>query len=64
MKVTDDYSAKIDIWAKDPKVCAVPKIANLPPFRSKKFSSYEEMNEWKRAYMERIALNGGVKWTK
>ena len=64
MKISDDYSAKLDIWARNPKVCAVPRIGNLPRFRSKKFRTYEEMNAWKRALIEQIALNGGVKWTK
>ena len=64
MKVSDDYSAKIGLWAENPKVCAVPQIANLPRFGSKKFNSYEEMNVWKRLLIEQLAKEGGARWTK
>jgi len=64
MKVSDDYKAKYRLWARNPKVCALPKAVGLPYFGHKKFTSYEEMNNWKREYLLRIAAAGGVKWTK
>lgn len=64
MKITDDYGAKLDIWARNAKVCGTPKIANLPRFQSRKFRTYEEMNEWKRSLIDQMVLEGGVKWTK
>jgi hypothetical protein len=64
MKICDDYNAKVELWARNPKVCAMPKISDLPPFGSRKFRSYEEMNAWKHEYREQLALKGGAKWTK
>lgn len=42
VKYTDDYNAKLKIWAKEGKVYAIPRIANLPRFGWKKFKSHEE----------------------
>jgi hypothetical protein len=63
MKVSDDYSAKIALWIKNAKVHPLPKMEGLPLFRSKKFNSYEEMNPWKKELLQKIAKQGGVKWT-
>ncbi|MDD2236847.1 MAG: hypothetical protein PHP44_07555 [Kiritimatiellae bacterium] len=60
----DDYKAKIKLWVDCPVVMPLPRIANLPPFERKCFSSYQELNSWKKAYREQIARNGGVLWTK
>lgn len=63
MKITDDYDAKLKIWAREGKVHRLPKVHGLPPFSPKKFSSYAEMNEWKKEYLAQIAAQGGVTWT-
>jgi len=41
----------------------MPKATDWPPFSAKKFSSYQEMNEWKKQYLLEIARHGGLKWT-
>ena len=64
MKISDDYTAKVRIWAASPQVRPIPKPLNLPRFRSKKFDSYDEMNAWKRQLLKEIAANGGVRWKK
>jgi len=63
MKITDDYSGKLDLWVRNPTLGSLPKITGLPKFTTKRFRSYEEMNNWKVDYLEQIAENGGVKWT-
>jgi len=63
LKTTDDYEAKIKYWASHPKVAKMPKATDWPPFSAKKFSSYQEMNEWKKQYLLEIARHGGLKWT-
>jgi hypothetical protein len=63
MKYTDDYSAKLKIWAEEGKVHPIPRIANLPRFGSKKFSSHEEMNAWKKALLAELVESGGAEWT-
>ena len=63
MKQSDNYNAKFDLWAANPKVHGIPRI-ELPPFRSKKFNSYDEMNTWKRELLEKLAQNPDPQWTK
>ncbi len=67
MKAADDLQAKIRWWAAEssrpgyrPPPCPVPQ--NLPPFSPQRFSSYAELNAWKRGYLLEIARQGGVKW--
>ena len=63
MKITDDYQAKIKLWALRPEVPKLPRPIGWPPFKAKKFNSYREMNEWKGQYLLEIAAKGGLKWT-
>ena len=63
MKYSDDYHAKLRLWAAEARVYPLPKMTGLPRFRSRKFSSYEEMNAWKRELIMEIARQGGVRWT-
>lgn len=63
MKITDDYQAKIKIWASRPEVVRLPQAIGWPFFSAKKFDSYGQMNEWKRQYLLEIARMGGLKWT-
>lgn len=64
MKITDNYAAKYDFWARAGKVWRLPVPKGLPPFRSRKFDSYEAFNAWKRERLRQIAAQGGVTWTK
>ena len=64
MKFTDNYNAKYEIWAREPKVSPLPAVLGIPRFKSKKFSSYKELNAWKKSLIDQIAAGGGVKWTK
>ena len=64
MKITDDYSAKLAIWAREGKVMRLPRIANLPRFGCRRFNSYEELNAWKKSLRDQLAEQGGARWTK
>lgn len=64
MKITDSYNARIDIWAREGKVVRIPRIANLPAFGHRRFSSYEELRQWKQSLLGELAKLGGAKWTK
>jgi hypothetical protein len=56
MKITDDYKAKIRLWAADLKVEPLPSVGPaLPRFRAQKFSSHEEMNRWKMDLLAKVA---------
>jgi len=64
MKTCDDYEAKYAIWAGTPRVHPLPGFEGVPEFGARKFSSYEELNRWKRELLEEIARRGGLKWTR
>ena len=60
MKISDDYNAKLRLWAANPRVVALPATRPLPPFRSKRFLTHQEMNEWKLELLRRIAQEGNA----
>ncbi|MFH1709379.1 MAG: hypothetical protein ABIF71_15885 [Planctomycetota bacterium] len=64
MKYTDDYEAKLTIWARESRVHPLPKFKGIPKFTPQKFNSYAEFNQWKQALLDRIAAAGGLQWTK
>lgn len=64
MKVTDDYGAKLDLWARAGKAVRMPRIDNLPYFGHRRFNSYEELNAWKKWLRDQLAEKGGARWTK
>lgn len=64
MKFTDQYDAKLEIWARECRVHPLPGVPDLPRFRSMKFRSHAEMNAWKQELLERLAADGGVRWKK
>ena len=55
MKITDDHNAKYRLWAKSPRVLPAPPPVRLPRFRSRRFSSHAEMNDWKRSLLREFA---------
>jgi hypothetical protein len=67
MKAVDDPHAKIRFWAAEAarpgfKLPPCPVPEQLPKFPPRRFSSYAELNEWKRGYLLEIARQGGVRW--
>lgn len=64
VKKRDNYSAKIDLWIRTPKVYPLPEICGLPRFGARKFDSYKEFNVWKKELLGEIASSGGVRWKK
>lgn len=54
MKISDDYRAKVRLWAQQPTVVPLPKMPPLPPFKAQKFRTHEQMNQWERALLERL----------
>ena len=62
MKVTDDYKAKVRLWAENPQVIALPASPPLPRFSPQKFRTHLEMNAWKKELilqMSREARHNG-----
>ena len=55
MKISDDYRAKIRLWAANPVALPAPQPPKLPRFAAKRFSSHAEMNRWKRELLRQIA---------
>lgn len=55
MKITDDYKAKIRLWARNPQVIPAPPPVKIPGFKSRRFSSYAEMNAWKEQVLRELA---------
>ena len=58
----DIRKRKIELWLANPPEIKFPVPCNLPPFSKKSFRNYDEMNEWKREYLQEIARNGGIQW--
>ena len=55
MKISDDYRAKIRLWAMRPTVVALPPGPPLPSFTSQRFHTHEELNQWKKAQLRKLA---------
>ena len=64
MKITDDYHAKVKLWAASPTVIEWVAPEGLPHFGHRRFDSLEEMNAWKREYRLEIARSGGLRWNR
>ena len=58
MKFTDDYQAKIKLWALNPKVMPLPPTPRLPKFAPQKFHTHAEMNRWKAKLIRQLAREG------
>jgi hypothetical protein len=54
--MTDDYNAKIRLWAANPQI--VPSLPGpvLPAFPPQKFRSHTEMNAWKASLLRKAAM--------
>lgn len=55
MKISDDYQAKVQLWARQPTVVALPPGPPVPKFSAQRFRSHEEMNQWKQALRRELA---------
>ena len=55
MKVTDDYEAKLRLWAANPRVVPLPPGPPLPRFAPQKFRTHAEMNRWKEELLRQAA---------
>ncbi|HEX3798785.1 MAG TPA: hypothetical protein VH413_08795 [Verrucomicrobiae bacterium] len=55
MKITDDYNAKVRLWAANPQISPVLPGPELPAFPPQKFRSHAEMNAWKAALLRSVA---------
>ena len=63
MKIADNYKAKLEIWAAEGRVVAMPRATGFPRFSCQRFSSGAEMNAWKKELLAETARQGGVRWT-
>lgn len=57
MKVTDDYNAKYRLWAARPVVVSASEPVRLPGFKSRRFASHAELNEWKASVLRQLAAD-------
>lgn len=55
MKITDDYRAKIRLWALNAKPLEPEPGPVLPRFRPQRFRTHAEMNAWKRELLRQVA---------
>jgi len=62
MKRTDDYRAKIEMWARQPHVEPLPYGVRIPGLTVKRFSSYAEFNQWKRQQILKLAQLDPKEW--
>jgi hypothetical protein len=60
MKITDNQNAKYRLWAENPIVVPAPPPTRLPHFKSRRFSSHAEMNEWKQSLLKELAARAPV----
>lgn len=60
--MTDDYNAKYRLWAANPTVVPAGPPTRIRNFKSRKFSSHAEMNEWKASVLRQLAQGNTVAW--
>lgn len=63
MKKTDDFNAKLELWAAENRIIGFPIATGFPEFKCQRFSSGDDMNAWKTELLAETARRGGVKWT-
>jgi hypothetical protein len=61
MKVTDDYNAKYRLWAANPTVVPAVAAPKVPGFKSRRFASHAELNDWKASVLRQLAATASVK---
>jgi hypothetical protein len=61
MKVTDDYNAKYRLWAANPTVVPAVATPKVPGFKSRRFASHAELNDWKASVLRQLAAAAPVK---
>jgi hypothetical protein len=55
VKISDDYRAKVRLWAMRPAVVALPPGPTLPGFTAQKFQTHVELNQWKKSRLRKLA---------
>jgi hypothetical protein len=55
VKISDDYRAKVRLWAMRPAVVALPPGPTLPGFTAQKFHTHAELNQWKKSRLRELA---------
>ncbi len=55
VKISDDYHAKIRLWAARPVVVPLPRGPVFPRFKVQRFRNHAEMNLWKAEFLRQIA---------
>jgi len=63
-KVIDDYKAKTRLYARNPHAVHIGITPELPRFGHVRFSSYKELNAWKKEFLRSLARRGGCTWKK
>jgi hypothetical protein len=64
MKWTDNYRAKLHIWAVEGRVIPAAQLRPIPGFRSRRFSSYEDLRQWKKKVLLDFVRAGVSPWKK
>jgi hypothetical protein len=55
VKITDNYQAKYRLWAANVRVVSLSAGPQIPGFKSRRFASHAEMNQWKHSVLLEIA---------
>ena len=55
VKISDDYSAKLRLWAEHQVVVPLPVVPPLPRFPAQRFRTHLEMNRWKESLLRAVA---------
>jgi hypothetical protein len=55
VKISDDYRAKVRLWAMRPTVVPLPPVAPMPKFTALRFATHEELNQWKQSRLLELA---------
>jgi len=55
VKISDDYRAKVKLWAWQPTVAPLLPGPPLPRFAARRFRTHAEMNQWKQSILREMA---------
>jgi len=63
-KSADNYKSKIKFYIRNPQVAHIGVTPEFPRFGHVRFTSYDEMNAWKKELLRSLARRGGCSWKK